>query len=76
MAPMAGGGNRGGDSRLDHRHHHTSGASRSDDDDDEGDAENTVNTRRFRNHSLYDYGMGSSLQSLRGDSLSRVNVLI
>ena len=36
MAPMAGGGNRGGDSRLDHRHHHTSGASRSDDDDDEG----------------------------------------
>ena len=36
MAPMAGGGNRGGDSRLDHRHHHTSGASRSDDDDDDG----------------------------------------
>ncbi len=42
---------------------------------DEGiEAEDVINTRRFRNHSLYDYGMGSSLQSVKTDSLARLNV--
>jgi len=39
------------------------------------ECDNDANTRRFRNHSLYDYGMGASMRSVKTDSLTNVNVI-